>query len=963
MRFRRLMAASMAGVMAVSSAVVCQVTASAAETVIYEYNSADAGKLTSASLTDEAMTAVNSAAASVAVTVDGEGDGAYFYLQETTGWGCTKGSSPTVSIAKDDAQWTAFTSASGIKINLSGYTKVNKITVLIDGTYSYTVFDLSTAPHGMSFPTGGENYSISADTLADAGVTSDNISDARLVLTFESTGDGKQLALLASSGNWENQYYWSNSFISGELELPMTGSSDGKDLGDKALTTGIILHCKDSVISRIAISVTDPDAAPEEAKLPAYDGSPITMIKQAQQNWWPNGTAQGKVNMSLKGVTTGYTTFGDAKKKISNIVFDGLKYVKDSIGGSASDYTYCIFTQWGDDWKWVDSGQFDFESAASWSLSSITGIDDSAVFRLIGIQVNMKDVKNLPDKVNALKTDETFTINPDTVAAESVKITAADGSDVKSAYTYGDTLSLKAAVTPEGADGADAVVWKSSDTDVAEVADGAVTFRKAGTVTISAEAGGKSDSVAITVNKKKLTTSNAPEAIEVDAKNTLNDQLSAAEAAYVPAFSDGAALVKGTDYTVSAEASEDGKTYSVTVKLIGSAVDKYELGESAKTADVKYYLTSAAFEKHTLNLVAGAAGVRLGVETAPLSVTETYTVDMKSSDTSVATVAADGTVTPVKAGSAVITLTVTDAKGEYTDTCKVTVTDKQIPATGIKLDAETKTMTTGDRAKLTATVTPEDSTDSVSWKSSNEDVATVDENGNVTAKAVGIAKITAAAGEYTAECTVTVEAVKVSSVTLDKTSVELKAGETAQLTAAVKPDNVADKTVVWTSSDEKVATVADGKVTAVAEGTATITATAGGKTATCTVTVKAKDPEVVLDDKKHPDVPSGVTKVESVATTLNSDGTQNMLAVFFISDEDVKACDLLAVTIQREDGKVYSEKLFLENYYDSISYTDGDKTYTGSADKLNHYVAMKFLNVDPKWGAISIKVEPIIAKG
>ena len=77
----------------------------------------------------------------------------------------------------------------------------------------------------------------------------------------------------------------------------------------------------------------------------------------------------------------------------------------------------------------------------------------------------------------------------------------------------------------------------------------------------------------------------------------------------------------------------------------------------------------------------------------------------------------------------------------------------------------------------------------------------------------------------------------VEGVTLDKDNLTLNLGETAQLTATVSPDT-ADKTVTWTSSDTNIATVdANGVVTAVGYGNATITVTAGGKTATCTVTV------------------------------------------------------------------------------------------------------------------------------
>lgn len=87
---------------------------------------------------------------------------------------------------------------------------------------------------------------------------------------------------------------------------------------------------------------------------------------------------------------------------------------------------------------------------------------------------------------------------------------------------------------------------------------------------------------------------------------------------------------------------------------------------------------------------------------------------------------------------------------------------------------------------------------------------------------------------------VTVEAktIKVTSVTVSPKTLDLEVGQTGTLTATVKPDNATNKTVTWTTSNDKVATVANGVVTAVGKGTATITAAADGKTATCTVTVK-----------------------------------------------------------------------------------------------------------------------------
>ena len=94
--------------------------------------------------------------------------------------------------------------------------------------------------------------------------------------------------------------------------------------------------------------------------------------------------------------------------------------------------------------------------------------------------------------------------------------------------------------------------------------------------------------------------------------------------------------------------------------------------------------------------------------------------------------------------------------------------------------------------------------------------------------------------------------VAVSAVAVSPTTATIKVGESTTLSATITPSDATDKTVTWSTSDEKVATVDAGKVTAVAEGSATITVTTkdGGKTATCTVTVSNDAPsskEVILE--------------------------------------------------------------------------------------------------------------------
>lgn len=152
------------------------------------------------------------------------------------------------------------------------------------------------------------------------------------------------------------------------------------------------------------------------------------------------------------------------------------------------------------------------------------------------------------------------------------------------------------------------------------------------------------------------------------------------------------------------------------------------------------------------------------------------------------------------------------------------------------------TLKIGEKEEVTlnATVTP-NTKRTVSWLTSNSQVATVDSNGKVTAKSVGTAIITAVSGKGKASCTVTVEAVLTTSVTISETSITIDplTSKTYKLTATITPTNSIEP-LYWSSSNSKVATVQNGVVKAVGSGTATITAKSGTKSATCTVQVKGE---------------------------------------------------------------------------------------------------------------------------
>ena len=171
-----------------------------------------------------------------------------------------------------------------------------------------------------------------------------------------------------------------------------------------------------------------------------------------------------------------------------------------------------------------------------------------------------------------------------------------------------------------------------------------------------------------------------------------------------------------------------------------------------------------------------------------------------------------------------------------------------MPVKGVTLNKIVLKLYTGGSETLKATITPANATNKyVTWTSSKPTVATVDANGKVTAKSIGMADITVTTkdGGYTATCRVGVVRrpggnVSVTGVTLNKTTLKLTKGTSETLTATIAPTNATNKKVTWASSNAAVATVdASGKVTGVAKGTATITVTTedGGHTATCAVEV------------------------------------------------------------------------------------------------------------------------------
>lgn len=261
-----------------------------------------------------------------------------------------------------------------------------------------------------------------------------------------------------------------------------------------------------------------------------------------------------------------------------------------------------------------------------------------------------------------------------------------------------------------------------------------------------------------------------------------------------------------------------------------------------------------------------------------------------------------------------------------------------VSVSSITLDREILSLEVGCSQTLQATVLPSNTDQTVTWSSSNTSVATVSNNGTVTAVSVGTATVTCKANDGSgiqATCIVTVTPsdVKVTSISLNKTSLSMEIGQTETLSATVYPNNATNKNVTWKSSNTSVATVSsNGTVTAVSKGTSTITCTANdgsGVSTSCVVTVTE---------------PAQTAEVHFVSVTCDNPDranlTQNDELLFHATFENKGATDDVYSMIALIDTKV--GKIIAHGDYDIRSFKGGEQTTVEYAYPLDTIAPGKY---------------------
>lgn len=297
---------------------------------------------------------------------------------------------------------------------------------------------------------------------------------------------------------------------------------------------------------------------------------------------------------------------------------------------------------------------------------------------------------------------------------------------------------------------------------------------------------------------------------------------------------------KVSDEDIAEIVGTDGNECTLSFKSVGEVnisaiIDNGEYSVE-KTINVCEHTTSVQISEAQKSIYLNNS-FTLSSTTLPLGLSDGK-VTWSCSDTDIATVDENGNVKGLKQGKCTITATSVD--GGYTASCEVTVMQ---PVAEVWLDKHELNMNMGDNSTLRVNISPSTADDkTIAWSTEDEDVATVDADGKVTAVAAGTTKIWAVSNDNNEAkdyCEVTVNQ-PVTGLTLDYTEYTLNdIGSTFTLTAEVQPETATNKEVTWRSSDEKVCIVSNGLVVATGYGKAIVMATTkdGGYLAMCTVEV------------------------------------------------------------------------------------------------------------------------------
>lgn len=302
---------------------------------------------------------------------------------------------------------------------------------------------------------------------------------------------------------------------------------------------------------------------------------------------------------------------------------------------------------------------------------------------------------------------------------------------------------------------------------------------------------------------------------------------------------------------------------SSVASVSGGVVTARNPGTAAVTATVDGKSTSCqvtvkGIEVSHVTIDRASAELRIGdtiqlnASVYPSNATD-RSVSWSSNNSAIAAVSSTGLVT-AKSEGLVRVWARAGGKEEY---CSILVVPREVE--GLTLSASELELSLGETHMLEASVYPEDAGNStITWSSSAPEIVRV-ENGWLTALKPGKAVITAAAGNFSKTCTVTVSEAEVESLRISESFLEIAPGETKSLSVEILPESSANRSISWSSSDREIAVVENGQITGVSPGFVKITATCGRLETACYVRVLGEDDGLLdpTEENEFIDVPNG----------------------------------------------------------------------------------------------------------
>ena len=410
----------------------------------------------------------------------------------------------------------------------------------------------------------------------------------------------------------------------------------------------------------------------------------------------------------------------------------------------------------------------------------------------------------------------------------------------------------------------------------------------------------------------------------------INYKIADESIAKVDNFGNVTGLKEGTT-TIELESS-NGKTQTIEVTIKGKDNKEENTGSNDKVlAD------SISISPDNTSIYVGDI-IYLKAILTPSNTTEKK-ITWTTSDNNIASVDSNGKVTGKKEGSVVINAKTSNGK---TNKSIIIVRKKTIDVTSIRITNPDVTLNKSSSIKLNYEILPSNATNkSVTWSSSNTSVATVDSSGKVTGKNEGVSTISIKSSNnktYSIKVNVVVPKVKVTSVSLNKTSASIYINGTEKLTETISPTNATNKSVTWTSSNSSIVSVdSNGNIKGIKEGTATITVKTNdeNKIATCNVTVKANDAKVSGVSLNKTSTVLDVSDTESLVATISPSNASNKSVTWSSSNTNIVSVD--------SNGKITAKKTGTATI--TVKTNDGNKTATCKVTVTE--AKLYFMNLGP----------------